>query len=103
MAILIVELISFNFPMTGTKIPDGPRVVLIGNPVDGFEVVGPFADFEAAVKFIETEPRGDSKRVGDDPVFTPLRSADASGSVPVALDRVRQVRNVWPQPIDATR
>ena len=47
--------------MTSRIMHESPRVVLTGNPLDGFKVVGPFADFEAALNFIETEPQGGSE------------------------------------------
>ena len=31
-------------------------VILMGNPADGFVVIGPFAEHEDAVEYIDSEP-----------------------------------------------
>jgi hypothetical protein len=36
------------------------HVMLIGNPADGFVVVGPFPDHDAAVRYMETDPEKES-------------------------------------------
>lgn len=46
----------FAMPKPKYSLPREQHVVMYGNPVDGFRIVGPFEDRDEAVKYGESEP-----------------------------------------------
>lgn len=54
-----------------------PQVIMTGNPIDGFQVYGPFTSHEEADKFVSTQADGIELWIL--PVLDPVMLAEPAG------------------------